>query len=329
MMHREEIPLYNNDTALPKLTVGEVITGLWHRNKYLVIRKIGEGANGCVYLVAQQSQQVALKLGRDANAISLEYRHLQIVEKQIRHVLIGPQAFELDDCELERKRWSFFTMNYVHGETIDRFLSRNGVSFAPFCLMRCLRSVHALHEIGYSFGDSKPANILIDPSTFQVSFVDFAGMTRFDHAIKEFTGLYDRAFWGIGARKAEPLYDFIALALIIVFSVAPITKEQERTLLTFSQSQRKKWLVQHLTRHQQSATSLFHLIEKILLADPPLTPESALAQGASLLQEQATAKKSSKKKKTRTHIPLLVQSLLVTAGLCVVCMSVLFIWLLR
>jgi serine/threonine-protein kinase len=103
MMLREEIPLYN-DTALPKVMDGEVVVGLWHSNRYRVIRKIGEGANGCVYLVAHQTQPIALKIGRDANAISLEYRHLQIVEKQVYRGLIGPQAFEQDDCELERQR---------------------------------------------------------------------------------------------------------------------------------------------------------------------------------------------------------------------------------
>ena len=35
-------------------------------------------------------------------------------------------------------------------------------------------------------------------------------------SIKEFTEFYDRGYWGLGSRKAEPSYDLFAVAMIMI-----------------------------------------------------------------------------------------------------------------
>ena len=40
-------------------------------------------------------------------------------------------------------------------------------------------------------------------------------------AIKEFTEFYDRGYWGLGSRKADPAYDLFAVAMIMINAVYP------------------------------------------------------------------------------------------------------------
>ncbi|PJN91136.1 hypothetical protein CVN76_06580 [Bacillus sp. mrc49] len=40
-------------------------------------------------------------------------------------------------------------------------------------------------------------------------------------SVKEFTEFFDRGYWGLGSRKADPQYDLFAVAMIIINSAYP------------------------------------------------------------------------------------------------------------
>ena len=47
------------------------------------------------------------------------------------------------------------------------------------------------------------------------------GLQYKDRAIKEFTEFFDRGYWGLGSRKADPQYDLFAVAMIMINAVYP------------------------------------------------------------------------------------------------------------
>ncbi|WJH36380.1 hypothetical protein N6H14_11535 [Paenibacillus sp. CC-CFT747] len=49
-----------------RLPAGYVLNGKWNRNRYEVVRRLGSGANGAVFLVRREKTEYALKIGFDA-----------------------------------------------------------------------------------------------------------------------------------------------------------------------------------------------------------------------------------------------------------------------
>ena len=88
-----------------------------------------------------------------------------------------------------------------------------------FC--SCLNDLDKLHENGWVFGDLKPENLIVTGPPPRIRCIDVGGTTMQGRAIKEFTEFYDRGYWGLGSRKAEPSYDLFAVAMIMINTAYP------------------------------------------------------------------------------------------------------------
>src|SRR5690606_32927785 len=78
-----------------------------------------------------------------------------------------------------------------------------------------------LHKQGWVFGDLKPDNLIITGPPIRIRCIDVGGTTAIGRAIKEYTEFYDRGYWGLGTRRAEPSYDLFAIAMIMINSCYP------------------------------------------------------------------------------------------------------------
>jgi serine/threonine-protein kinase len=78
-----------------------------------------------------------------------------------------------------------------------------------------------LHKAGWVFGDLKPDNLIVTGPPSKIRTIDVGGTTIQGRAIKEFTEFYDRGYWGLGTRKADPAYDLFAAAMIIINTAYP------------------------------------------------------------------------------------------------------------
>ena len=57
--------------------IGTEIVGKWHRNKYTIIKELGSGANGIVYLAEKQGKKIAIKISDDPVSIMSEVNVLK------------------------------------------------------------------------------------------------------------------------------------------------------------------------------------------------------------------------------------------------------------
>ncbi|MFP3513699.1 protein kinase family protein, partial [Peribacillus sp. SIMBA_075] len=48
------------------IPLGTVIKGKWHHHHYRIVKELGKGANGVVYLAESPNGQVALKVSDDS-----------------------------------------------------------------------------------------------------------------------------------------------------------------------------------------------------------------------------------------------------------------------
>ncbi|MGH7472284.1 MAG: serine/threonine protein kinase, partial [Longimicrobiales bacterium] len=144
---------------------------------YRVVREIGHGGMGAVYLAervdGQFEQQVALKLikqGMDTEQFLRRFR----AERQILARLQHPHIARLLDGGIDHDGRPYFALEYVAGEPIDRYCDARGLAVDD----RLALFVDACRAVMYAHGnlvvhrDLKPAHILVTEDG-QVRLLDF------------------------------------------------------------------------------------------------------------------------------------------------------------
>ncbi|PLS03489.1 protein kinase domain-containing protein [Neobacillus cucumis] len=203
-----------------KVSQGTIITGKWHSQKYTIIKELGFGANGVVYLARHKDTQVALKMSDNGMSITSEVNVLKSFAKVQGHSL-GPCLLDVDDWHWNNNRISFYVMEYIQGPDFLTFLQTKGPSWTSVLFLQLLNDLEQMHQNGWVFGDLKPENLIVTGPPPKIRCIDVGGTTIQGRAIKEFTEFYDRGYWGLGSRKAEPSYDLFAVAMIIINTAYP------------------------------------------------------------------------------------------------------------
>ncbi|MGI8317313.1 serine/threonine protein kinase [Halobacillus mangrovi] len=202
------------------LRPGTSLRGKWNGNAYTIIRVLGSGACGTVFLCrSEQGDTYALKLGTDSSRLMLEVNMLKKFGK-VQGVKLGPSFVDVDDwAGNSMKTYPFYVMEYVEGESLSTFLNGKSKEWIGICAIQLLSQLEHLHKAGYVFGDLKTDNLLMSDSL--VRWIDVGGVTQIGRAIKEYTEFYDRGYWGMGTRKAEPTYDLFAVTMIMLEMAYP------------------------------------------------------------------------------------------------------------
>jgi serine/threonine protein kinase len=203
-----------------KVRPGTVIKGKWHLNQYTILKELGYGANGIVYLAKYKNAQVALKMSDNGMSITSEVNVLKSFAK-VQGSALGPSLLDVDDWMSNQGQISFYVMEYIQGPDFLTFIGQRDKSWMPILVLQLLNDLNKLHENGWVFGDLKPENLIVTGPTPRIRCIDVGGTTLSGRAIKEFTEFYDRGYWGLGTRKADPAYDLFAVGMIIINTFYP------------------------------------------------------------------------------------------------------------
>lgn len=201
------------------LKQGDRIIGKWNKNEYKIIKELGAGANGVVYLVQNNGKLFALKLSDNGTSIISEMNTLKSFSK-VQGSALGPSFFEADDFLRSGLNFPFYVMEYIEGVELLTFIRKKGTRWIGVLVLQLLTSLADLHNHNWVFGDLKPENLIVTKS-YKVRCVDVGGTTVAGRSIKEFTEFFDRGYWGLGTRRADPQYDLFAVAMIMINSVYP------------------------------------------------------------------------------------------------------------
>lgn len=154
---------------------GTVIRGIWNQNRYQIIRELGKGANGAVFLAKGNDTLVAIKGSDQTSAIISEVNVLKSLAKA-RGINLGPSLIDVDDWQDGNRKYSFYVMEFIEGPLLMDFLRKNGGVWLDIFLLQLLNDLDSLHQQGYVFGDLKPENLLIAEKSLRIRCIDVGGL---------------------------------------------------------------------------------------------------------------------------------------------------------
>ncbi len=132
---------------------------------YHILRAIGEGGMGTVYLAEQREpirRRVALKvvkLGMDTSQVLARFAN----ERQALAVMDHPHIARILDAGATPKGRPYFVMEYIEGVPITQYCDRNRMTIVrrlELFLAVC-RAVQHAHQKGVIHRDIKPSNVLV------------------------------------------------------------------------------------------------------------------------------------------------------------------------
>ncbi len=194
-------------------TKSVILQGKWSGCTIEVVRRLGAGANGEVFLVRYNGRLCAMKANQSSGNLALEW---SVLEQLGRTTSCFPKPILIDDCEIPPR--FFYLMEWVDGQSLDLMLQQPHPLELQLVMISILNALKELHQTNHAFCDVKPENILIEQvqGKKNVRLVDVGGVTSFGHSVRQFTPYYDRAFWGLGTRISDEHYDLCAVVLMFL-----------------------------------------------------------------------------------------------------------------
>ncbi len=215
------------------------IRGRWNKSTYQIERKLGEGANGHVYLVVGgvdgKKISYALKVGFSTSDLQSE---INILKKIVPRVNKKPFFIDADDFLIGEDVYSFYVMQYVEGASMSSFIEKRGTDWIYLTGYYLLCRLADLHQRGFAFCDVKPTNVVVSKYG-QVELIDYGGASPFGKSVRQFTEVYDRGYWNCGSRSSDSSYDLFAFCLVFMQLAGAALPEAEEIGVLLPQNRSK------------------------------------------------------------------------------------------
>ncbi|HEY7337355.1 MAG TPA: protein kinase [Bryobacteraceae bacterium] len=134
-------------------------------DRYRIVRPLGEGGMGSVYLAEQLEpirRRVALKvvkLGMDTSQVLARFNN----ERQALAMMDHPNIAQIFDAGATGKGRPYFVMEYIEGAPITEYCDHKRMTTGDrlVLFLAVCRAVHHAHQKGVIHRDLKPSNVLV------------------------------------------------------------------------------------------------------------------------------------------------------------------------
>ncbi len=199
--------------------------------KYQLLRELGKGATGKVYLAEDpfNKRKVAIKVAFPEALKHSEdgafYKSMFLNEAALAGKLNHPHITQIYDAVVEDK-YSYIVMEYVEGGTLEKFckpeslLETRDVAEIAF---KCVRALAFAQTLGLTHRDIKPGNILHSDGT-EIKIADFGAAINKVSDRTVITNVGSPAYMApelvTGQAQASHLTDIYALGVVMYYMLA-------------------------------------------------------------------------------------------------------------
>ena len=181
--HQETLPPPSLLTGGQSLSVSETQQIPHQFGRHRIVRKLGQGAMGAVFLAhdEQLDRQVALKIPSGDLQQNEELRTRFQREAQAAGALHHPNICPIYDIG-EFEGIHYIAMGFIDGVPLSRFaVADSGLTEQRIAtlVLKIARAVAVAHEAGFIHRDLKPANVIVDHNDEPV-ILDFGLARRLD-----------------------------------------------------------------------------------------------------------------------------------------------------
>jgi serine/threonine protein kinase len=156
---------FANDSGAETIDIATVSDGDEDFGRYHILRPLGEGGMGTVYLAEQREpirRRVALKvvkLGMDTGQVLARFAK----ERQALAMMDHPNVARIFDAGATPKGRPYFVMEYIDGVPITQYCDgkRMAIGQRLEVFLSVCRAVQHAHEKGVIHRDLKPSNVLV------------------------------------------------------------------------------------------------------------------------------------------------------------------------
>lgn len=201
----------------------DIIKGRWNKNIYIIEKELGRGNIGTVYLVRNnKGKKIALKCSDDIASLTTEFNVL----KKLSLSFI-PKVYDLDDAYIKDSYKYFFVMEYIEGICLNEHIkNKSNIEELLEISYELSKKLYDIYKLGYTYWDIKFENIIIEKNTKKLKLIDFGGVTKNNHSIKEYTPSYN-----INSFLDTPFYDDRALVFSVnLLLISSLTKQSYNPL---------------------------------------------------------------------------------------------------
>src|SRR5699024_9601255 len=145
-----------------------MISGKRRNTLYTVVKDLGTGMVGTVYLYRTKGIEGAIKISDQSIQTTTEVHMLNELN-EVQDCSLGPLLYELNDwTSPQRKVYSFYTTEYIPSTPIDTFIKRKGPIWLIVLLIQFLEELTKVHAAGFVLGDLKKEHLLIEANPIRL-----------------------------------------------------------------------------------------------------------------------------------------------------------------
>jgi serine/threonine protein kinase len=199
--------------------------------KYQLIRELGKGATGKVYLADDPfaKRKVAIKVAfpeaLKGNEDAAMYKSMFLNEAALAGKINHPHIVQIYDAVVEDK-YSYIVMEYVDGGTLEKFCKPDSLletREVAEIIFKCVRALAFASSQGLTHRDIKPGNILHKDGT-EIKIADFGAAINKVSDQTVITNVGSPAYMApelvTGAAEASHLTDIYALGVVMYYLLA-------------------------------------------------------------------------------------------------------------
>ncbi len=252
-------------------------------NRYQVIKLLGAGGMGSVYLCDDQfleGTQVAVKVLHKEFCTdpNLEKRFLR--EIQLMNSVSNPHVVRTFDAGRDNAIL-YFTMEFVAGIPMDDYISQNGkLSINQFCTisLQICEGIDAIHRASIIHRDLKPSNIMllndanIKITDFGVAKPKSSKLTQHNEIIGSVDYMAPEIWLGNETTTAIDIYSLGIIFYQMITNQLPFSDDEPSKMMMYHVKRPPTPPAQH---NPEIPAWLNHLILKMLSKAPHERPKSA------------------------------------------------------